>query len=909
MLVSLMAAWVSQSWALAPTENAGVEPNRILPFVVSEQLRLRAQPAWHQFLAGDGAGWTARFDPVTGLARRASGPPIVLPDVSDAKAVVRSLREVWTKNPSIIGVPLSSLRLDRASYHAPSDTWYVSWNQEIDGVPVWRAGLTARVRNGRLVMFGNEVVPDATRWTGSVSRLDAMDLAQLDGPAPLADHTELDARAVILPVPRGALYDLRPVWEVRSVTAAPLGRWVSFVDAETGEVLSWYNEINFFDGSVLGEHQSRTVGDPMVVSPMGFLNLSGDNGGTGITSADGSFNVGDGDWQAGFSGTYVTVRNAGGSAGRLDLDEGENLFTDNDASQPEINSYIFLNEVHAWAMPYASDVSWVSGRSPSNVNMDDVCNAYFDGRSVNFYVEGGGCANTGLIADVNYHEWGHGLHYYSLLSGTFDGSYSEGYSDTVAFLMTLDSTIAPGFITSNGSGIREVASDRVYPDDIQNEVHEDGLIYAGAMWDLLGLLQDRYGDAGTKGQGWEVVTRLTIDSVKAGPVLADTYDEVLLADDDNGDLSDGTPHACEIIEAFGRHGLGPGATGGLLVVEHEGIGNQPAETPIRLNIGLTSLAPSCVAAEADSLVLRYSLNEGESWEEVPVEADLSAEIPGLPEGTLVWYTFEGESDGLSFVSPGSGEIAPHTFYVGDLQEIWCTALDGDDAGFTHELVDGRDQEGADDWQYDRPAGLSGDPTRGFTDNKVWGNDLGYDNYNGAYQPEIVNQLMSPPIALDGARDLVVQYRRWLNIEDGVYDNATVLANGDAVWNNHASSENRGDDHTEDGAWVLHTLRVVSTEDTLSLAWELASDGGLEFGGWNIDDVCVYRAPSGITEEPDNAGDDTAAEDVLPDDYMGTFDEKVVLGTAGCGCDASPGGAGTAVAGIFGALALIRRRRR
>ena len=70
------------------------------------------------------------------------------------------------------------------------------------------------------------------------------------------------------------------------------------------------------------------------------------------------------------------------------------------------------------------------------------------GKPLRVYVEGGGCANTGLIADVNYHEWGHGLHYYSLLSGTFDGSYSEGYSDTVAFLMTLDSTIAPGFLSA-----------------------------------------------------------------------------------------------------------------------------------------------------------------------------------------------------------------------------------------------------------------------------------------------------------------------------------------------------------------------------------------------------------------------------------------------------------------------------
>ena len=46
----------------------------------------------------------------------------------------------------------------------------------------------------------------------------------------------------------------------------------------------------------------------------------------------------------------------------------------------------------------------------STVNINDSCNAYYDG-NVNFFQKGGGCNNTGRIADVNYHEWGHGVHY------------------------------------------------------------------------------------------------------------------------------------------------------------------------------------------------------------------------------------------------------------------------------------------------------------------------------------------------------------------------------------------------------------------------------------------------------------------------------------------------------------------
>ena len=44
------------------------------------------------------------------------------------------------------------------------------------------------------------------------------------------------------------------------------------------------------------------------------------------------------------------------------------------------------------------------------------------------------------------------------------------------------------FFTSGG-GIREVSSDRVYPDDVVNEVHADGLIFGGAIWDYLDIMK------------------------------------------------------------------------------------------------------------------------------------------------------------------------------------------------------------------------------------------------------------------------------------------------------------------------------------------------------------------------------------------------------------------------------------
>src|SRR5690606_10591918 len=71
------------------------------------------------------------------------------------------------------------------------------------------------------------------------------------------------------------------------------------------------------------------------------------------------------------------------------------------------------------------------------------CNAFWNGSTVNFYREGGGCANTGEIAAVFDHEWGHGM-------DNNDGVPSvsrpgEGIADVYAQLRLNTSCIGRGF--------------------------------------------------------------------------------------------------------------------------------------------------------------------------------------------------------------------------------------------------------------------------------------------------------------------------------------------------------------------------------------------------------------------------------------------------------------------------------
>ena len=76
--------------------------------------------------------------------------------------------------------------------------------------------------------------------------------------------------------------------------------------------------------------------------------------------------------------------------------------------------------------------------------------------------------------------------------------------------------------------------------------------------------------------GFDAVMPIFVNGLRGGPTIPTVFDEFVLADDDNGDLSDGTPNQCLLIEAFARHGLGPNGGAGLYSLTHTPLPNQVA---------------------------------------------------------------------------------------------------------------------------------------------------------------------------------------------------------------------------------------------------------------------------------------------------------------------------------------------
>ena len=895
-LIFSLGVLFSPAHAFQPDADTwiGIEPIRHLSYHVAQQHRLRADPQWKQLV--DQTGWNIRFDEKTGLVDRGMGPGIPLASTNSAQEVESSFR-LFLKETNWVFAPSVDLGAGTAAYNEDINAWYVHIDQYIpvslhndvhdlfiDSVAVWRGGLDGFVKNGQLTMVESALYPQWNIQEQTILSSEAVDVALVQGAAPNASHDDVHVSAIALPIEKDGVLSVHICWKIESKTEIPKGHWVAFVDAHTGDLLNVYNEVRFLEGTVHATHDKRTLDGDMIMSPLPFLKV----GDGSFTDEDGFFSIEDETFTMTLNGKNTRVSNDAGDDLSFELINGAlEIEVEGDEAFAQIDQFVYQQEVYAWAKAYAPHVVNEWPRSVVNVNLNDVCNAYFDG-TLNFYRAGEGCNNTGRIRDVSHHEWGHGFHYYNLLSGDFDGAMSEGLADAIAFFHSGDAVMAPYF-GQNGYGIREAATNRVYPDDIVNEVHTDGLIFAGAIWDLWPELEEEYGDPDL---AYEALMTIFVQGLRSGPDIAGSYDALLFADDDNGDLSDGTPHECALVDAFGEHGLGPKGEGGFFQLSHIPLENATADiSEYDVDADLQMFAQTCADASPESARIHYSIDDGESWSQEPLslsEMDISGALSGQEEGSIVQYYLSLTDDqGRSVQIPEYGTINPFNFYVGALEEINCNDFEENDGGFTHELISGRDQEGADDWMWNVPVGSGGDPDYAASGDKVWGNDLGGEHngemYNGEYQNDKHNRLTTPDYDVSGYDEVLLVYKRWLHVEDGYYDKAQILANGDVVWTNHETRYEVGDEHHRDMQWQQHVVRVPAADlDAMNFSWEIISDAGLSMGGWTIDDVCVYGVPATPEEENDPVA-------------------------SGCACSSSSA-SGSWMWLLLGVVGLVRRRR-
>lgn len=159
-----------------------------------------------------------------------------------------------------------------------------------------------------------------------------------------------------------------------------------------------------------------------------------------------------------------------------------------------------------------------------------------------------------LDSDIVYHEYGHGLTWRMIgsMSGSFAGALGEGASDTLAFLVNGDDVIGE-YAYGRAGGIRRYPYTNyplTYADVTGTSVHNDGEIYAGAMWRVAEL----YRAAG-----------FTNDDVLSDWVDGMNYTQATPAYENMRDgmleSAKGTNRVCLIWRGFAPSGIGVGAKG------------------------------------------------------------------------------------------------------------------------------------------------------------------------------------------------------------------------------------------------------------------------------------------------------------------------------------------------------------
>jgi hypothetical protein len=667
-----------------------------LPFPLPPERAALIQAGGERFdrLANQtGTLWEGMWDAGAGRIDRLAPQRfrVALPS-DNAEAIDARLRDLLAAHPDLLAAEPENLKTIRLALHG--GIWWVTYGQSLDGLPVVGARLDLRLNGqGDLLLIRDRTIRGLLPPPGGMTAPEAEARAALDmeGEGLVVEGIALPLRGieecgptaeVIVPVwnETAAAFEARRAFRVRLDVLTPVrARFRSYVDARDGAILGRTNEIVYAlaEGTVRGDQQPSTPTDPSTRSLFEDLRVAVAGIGTAYTDEVGHFDIvfPDGVARAAtarLEGRFCNVNRQDGADAELTgaAQPGVPLgfvFQDGNSVAAERDVFFHTNVAHDAIVAIDPAFTDLDYEMPAAVNIALSCNAYWDGTGINFYQAGGGCANTGQIADVIYHEYGHGISQFAYAPASPSSAMGEGFSDYFAATITDQSKIGLGF-TGPGTWLRDCDNTRTWPaPECGGEPHCVGEVVAGALWDMRANLVAAVGDH------------------DAGVALADHlfhfgrfggnndfegyYFDLLAVDDDNGTLVDGTPHALSIIEAFDRHAIGPGF---VLEILH----TPPHDTDRTLTpVPLIAVFSSAVPLLADSLAVYYStqpiaggpVTGPTRLQMVPTGGirEYRTEIPGQPLGTRVRYFLTGTTSqmGLTAIDPSGAPAEQHEFLV------------------------------------------------------------------------------------------------------------------------------------------------------------------------------------------------------------------------------------------------------
>lgn len=656
----------------------------VVPDEAAEAAFLRT-PAGTRLEAMPGPRWRLRFDALTGRPAVALGGTPWVPgpanDLGDDPDLARRFSEeplavleekaraFVAANPEIFGARSGELELDRDATGSVlgGRLWFLAFRYLPFGLPAEGAEIVFRVGQGNLIQFGVSRVLDSSRLdpVATVTSDEAVAAASAVLGAGAREREGRVPNRVWVPVREGDRLAYRLSWRVELSLPGDRGSWVAHVDARTAEVLGLEDANRYLCspevldlGRVTGGVKTMLFADPEESRPLGYATMIT---GAGARSADenGLWTSPGGDASCALAGLYSQVhcvgcQNPNRPLARADATGdvafstgGADYIGDGTSTLSGRTAYFHVVRSRAMAKQWISDRRFFQEPLDIYVNIPAVCNAYFDGYSVNFFRKGGGCNNTGEIPGVVQHEWGHGL---DQATGAGTGGRGEGLGDHIAFLSSHDPRIGPGFHVGGGS-VRVVDEDlvgrRVYPNGCANwDVHCQGQWWSQATWHMARLFRDQFGEA----TGWRMMEMIFFSSLQGSNTLdpnsaTGIYQSYAAVMDDDGDLSDQEIYFATILnDALSHHGLAPSSG---LYADASSPPCDPVPVSPTPDITVRSspvtgrpetvLVWSAVPGATGYEVLRNQLGDRESLLRVGETTDTNYVDPGLVQGATYDY--------------------------------------------------------------------------------------------------------------------------------------------------------------------------------------------------------------------------------------------------------------------------------
>jgi len=766
--------------------------------------------------------------------------------------------------PDLFPTDTSELRY-QSTVHAQGK-WVVHYQQTLMGLEVWGGRVACGFsKDGRLILIGFQVYPGMP--------LDASpDLAESEaavlavGNLPFDDsqdfiEDEIDLLILPYPVsPSEVQHHL--VYRFRIHTLDPLGIWVTYVDAHSGRILWRYNDIHFdYLGSTTTDVRSDTYCNGSAEQPMPYLHVI--VGGLTPTTTDSSGNwfiSGSGDSRgvvASLFGPYVDLNNAGGAealfrGSALDGIPLPIVFSDQNSQKDERDVFSAVNNLHNFFQVIDPGFQYAQQRILANVSLDGYyCpgNAWWDG-AINFCSAGDGFANTGEIQSIIYHEYGHGVQD-AILGWQGSEGLGEGNADILANLMTQDPIFGRGYYLGEcTSGIRSSENTLLYPFDVQGqEPHQAGQVIAGFNWDAMVLLQAVYGQAeGTRlaAQNWHHGRVLLQPTTQPEQVFATFF-----ADDDDGDLTNGTPNYDLYCEAASNHNFAyPEILVGVMFSHLPLSDTTENEEPYVVEAAVFS---SEAEIDPASVRLFYRYGDGIWLDKQMMNSGAShkfmADIDPIPAGKIDYYLYAEDTAGNTGTLPGG---APEEFL--DFLVAWY--MDEAEEPGNWEVGAPDDDATAGIWENVDPYPTVAQPgdDHSVEGSRCWitgqhvpgENESAYDVDNGK------TTLFSPVYDLQDFSEVTIRYWKWYSNNQGFSPNndfwhVDISNDGGASWT--------AVEHTNisTNCWMSHTFELSAyypTPGRIQLRFVAADEGGGSMVEAGVDDL-ILVALTETTPVPEN----------------------------------------------------------